>query len=79
MRFARRCEGILSARLVFKLAREDPRVGYQVFVSAALMEYFCSKVGIFLLSVDIPPFTTTCTSCIQPHPPTDGGLLRAPE
>ncbi|CDS37190.1 cleavage stimulation factor subunit 3 [Echinococcus multilocularis] len=43
MRFARRCEGILSARLVFKLAREDPRVGYQVFVSAALMEYFCSK------------------------------------
>ncbi|KAH9280651.1 Cleavage stimulation factor subunit 3 [Echinococcus granulosus] len=43
MRFARRCEGILSARLVFKLARDDPRVGYQVFVSAALMEYFCSK------------------------------------
>ena len=44
MRFARRCEGILSARLVFKLARDDPRVGYQVYVSAALMEYFCSKV-----------------------------------
>lgn len=45
MRFARRCEGILSARLVFKSARGDPRAGYQVYVCAALMEYFCSKVS----------------------------------
>ncbi len=45
MRFARRCEGILSARIVFKMAREDPRAGYQVFVSSALMEYYCSKVS----------------------------------
>lgn len=43
MRFTRRCEGILSARSVFKMARDDPRVGYQVYVSAALMEYYCSK------------------------------------
>ncbi|VUZ54879.1 unnamed protein product, partial [Hymenolepis diminuta] len=43
IRFARRCEGILSARLVFKSARADPRVGYQAYVCAALMEYFCSK------------------------------------
>ncbi|VDD75299.1 unnamed protein product [Mesocestoides corti] len=43
MRFTRRCEGILSARVVFKMARDDPRVGYQVYVSAALMEYYCSK------------------------------------
>ena len=49
MRFARRCEGILSARLVFKLARDDPRIGYQVYVSAALMEYFCSKVTPILV------------------------------
>uniref|UniRef100_A0A158QHI6 Suf domain-containing protein n=1 Tax=Rodentolepis nana TaxID=102285 RepID=A0A158QHI6_RODNA len=43
MRFARRCEGVLSARLVFKSARADPRVGYQAYVCAAMMEYFCSK------------------------------------
>lgn len=49
MRFARRCEGILSARVVFKMARDDQRVGYQVYVSAALMEYYCSKVPSYCL------------------------------
>ncbi|RVE45605.1 hypothetical protein evm_009718 [Chilo suppressalis] len=43
MKFARRAEGIKSARTVFKRAREDPRSRYHVFVAAALMEYYCSK------------------------------------
>ncbi|CAL8073455.1 unnamed protein product [Calicophoron daubneyi] len=43
MRFARRAEGILSARHVFKSARDDPRITYHVFCAAAFMEYFCSK------------------------------------
>ena len=45
MKFARRAEGIKSARSVFKLAREDSCVTYHVFVAAALMEYYCSKVS----------------------------------
>ena len=44
MKFARRAEGIKSARMIFKMAREDSRTKYQVFVAAALMEYYCSKV-----------------------------------
>ena len=44
MKFARRAEGIKSARLVFKCAREDKRSKYHVYVAAALMEYYCSKV-----------------------------------
>lgn len=43
MKFARRAEGIKSARGVFKKAREDIRSRYHVFVAAALMEYYCSK------------------------------------
>lgn len=43
MKFARRAEGIKSARLIFKKAREDIRSRYHVFVAAALMEYYCSK------------------------------------
>lgn len=43
MKFARRAEGIKSARTVFKRAREDARSRYHVFVAAALMEYYCSK------------------------------------
>ncbi|KAK2187952.1 hypothetical protein NP493_149g04059 [Ridgeia piscesae] len=45
MAFARRAEGIKSARLVFKAARDDSRSAYHVFIYAALMEYYCSKVG----------------------------------
>lgn len=44
MKFARRAEGIKSGRSIFKKAREDPRTRHHVFVSAALMEYYCSKV-----------------------------------
>lgn len=43
MKFARRAEGIKSARIVFKRAREDPRCKFHVFVAAALMEYYCTK------------------------------------
>ncbi len=44
MKFSRRAEGIKSARQVFKLAREDARSRYHVYIAAAHMEYFCSKV-----------------------------------
>ena len=44
MKFARRAEGIKAARMVFKQARDDTRVQYHVFIAAALLEYYCSKV-----------------------------------
>ena len=44
MRFTRRAEGIKAARAVFKMAREDTRTTYQLYVAAALMEYYSSKV-----------------------------------
>lgn len=44
MKFARRAEGIKSGRTIFKKAREDARTRHHVYVSAALMEYYCSKV-----------------------------------
>ena len=50
MRFARRAEGIKAARTVFKMAREDTRTTYQLYVAAALMEYYSSKVNLLLLS-----------------------------
>ncbi|XP_057319441.1 protein suppressor of forked [Microplitis mediator] len=43
MKFARRAEGIKSARTVFKRAREDARSRHHVYVAAALMEYYCTK------------------------------------
>ncbi|XP_030650237.1 cleavage stimulation factor subunit 3 [Chanos chanos] len=43
MKFARRAEGIKSGRTIFKKAREDVRTRHHVYVSAALMEYYCSK------------------------------------
>jgi len=43
MKFARRSESVKSARHVFRLARENPKCGYQVYVAAAMMEYHCSK------------------------------------
>uniref|UniRef100_A0AAX7UQL8 Cleavage stimulation factor subunit 3 n=1 Tax=Astatotilapia calliptera TaxID=8154 RepID=A0AAX7UQL8_ASTCA len=43
MKFARRAEGIKSGRTIFKKAREDPRTRHHVYVTAALMEYYCSK------------------------------------
>lgn len=44
MKFARRAEGIKSGRTIFKKAREDARTRHHVYVTAALMEYYCSKV-----------------------------------
>ena len=43
MKFCRRAEGTASARKVFKKAREDTRATEQVYIAAALMEYFCTK------------------------------------
>ncbi len=43
MRFERRTDGIKSARIIFKRAREDPRTSHQIYVAAALMEYYCTK------------------------------------
>lgn len=43
MKFSRRTESITSARGIFKRAREDPRCNYEIYSSAALMEYYCSK------------------------------------
>jgi cleavage stimulation factor subunit 3 len=51
MRFARRAEGIKSARTVFKMAREDSRTTYQLYVAAALMEYYCSKDSSIALKI----------------------------
>ncbi|KAK9876432.1 hypothetical protein WA026_012745 [Henosepilachna vigintioctopunctata] len=67
MKFARRAEGIKSARTIFKKAREDNRSHYHIFVCAALMEYYCSKdkniaFRIFELGLkkfgDIPEYIT---------------------
>ena len=44
MKFARRAEGIKMGRTIFKKAREDLRTRHHVYVTAALMEYYCSKV-----------------------------------
>lgn len=43
MRFARRSKGIKDARQVFRMAREDGRIKYHVFIAAAWMEYYCAK------------------------------------
>lgn len=43
IKFSRRAEGIKSARLAFKRARDDPRTGPQLYTFDALMEFFCSK------------------------------------
>lgn len=45
MKFIRRTEGVKASRAVFKRARADPRVKFHVYVAAATMEYYCSKVG----------------------------------
>jgi cleavage stimulation factor subunit 3 len=49
MKFARRAEGIKAARTVFKMAREDARSRYHVFISAAMMEYYSTKVTLSTL------------------------------
>ncbi|GMK56794.1 hypothetical protein CspeluHIS016_0306340 [Cutaneotrichosporon spelunceum] len=56
MRFARRSEGLKSARLVFGKARKSPYITWHVFQASALMEYHSNKdagvaVRIFELGV----------------------------
>ncbi|KAI0070995.1 Suf-domain-containing protein [Panus rudis PR-1116 ss-1] len=43
MRFARRAEGLQSARTVFSKARRDKWTPWEVYEAAALMEYHCFK------------------------------------
>ena len=43
MRFERRVDGIKAARALFKRAREDTRSNHQIYIAAALMEYYCTK------------------------------------
>ncbi|KAJ3294465.1 mRNA 3'-end-processing protein rna14 [Blyttiomyces sp. JEL0837] len=43
MRVVRRSQNIKAARNLFKTARKSPYCTYHVYISAALMEYFCSK------------------------------------
>ncbi|KAK1231479.1 mRNA 3'-end-processing protein rna14 [Marasmius sp. AFHP31] len=42
MRFVRRAEGVNATRPLFIKARKDPLMPWQVYESAALMEYHCS-------------------------------------
>lgn len=48
MKFIRRTEGVKLARQVFKRAREDSRSKLHVYVAAATIEYYCSKVGFII-------------------------------
>ena len=60
MKFARRKEGIKSARTVFKAAREDTRTRWHAYVAAAHMEYFCSKdrtIGHKILELGMKKFS----------------------
>ena len=41
---------IYFVRGVFKKARDDNRSNFHVYVAAALMEYYCSKVTFTLLT-----------------------------
>ncbi|KAL6735069.1 hypothetical protein Aduo_005546 [Ancylostoma duodenale] len=61
MKFTRRTEGVRAARAVFKRAREDSRCRHHVFIAAALMEFYCSKVELHSSSC-----TWYCSSsCLQ--------------
>ncbi|BEI92019.1 uncharacterized protein CcaverHIS019_0408390 [Cutaneotrichosporon cavernicola] len=56
MRFARRSEGLKSARLVFGKGRKSPHITWHVFQASALMEYHSNKdsgvaVRIFELGI----------------------------
>ena len=41
----RRTQGVKAGRNAFKRAREDERTRFHVYIAAALMEYYCSKVS----------------------------------
>jgi hypothetical protein len=53
MKFVRRTEGVMAARPIFKRAREDPRCSYHIYVAAALMEYYCSKVRVIFIPYNV--------------------------
>ena len=44
MRFMRRTKGITASRDIFKKGREDTRCDFTLFVAAANLEYYCTKV-----------------------------------
>lgn len=67
MKFARRAEGIKSGRSIFKKAREDPRTRHHVFVSAALMEYYCSKVRARAVCSRTPSRGLSSSQLCLPH------------
>lgn len=64
MKFVRRVEGIKSTRTVFRKAREDARSKCQVYVAAALMEYYCSKVSA-TVDVESAPVTRLMAACFR--------------
>ncbi|KAI6649345.1 Cleavage stimulation factor subunit 3 [Oopsacas minuta] len=51
MKFARRVEGIQGARVVFHRARKDTKSKHHVYIAAALMEYYSSKLTITALKI----------------------------
>lgn len=53
MKFTRRTESINAARAVFKRARNDMRCSSEIYTSAALMEYYCSKVRPWAMEIFI--------------------------
>ena len=44
IRFARRIDGIVLARKLFKRARDDSRITFHLFIANAYLEYFFTKV-----------------------------------
>ncbi|OTF74692.1 hypothetical protein BLA29_014818, partial [Euroglyphus maynei] len=55
MKFTRRTESMSSARAIFKRARSDSRSSYEVYIAAAMTEYYCSKV-CFLYEIKMIQF-----------------------
>ena len=51
MKFCRRTESTAAARVIFKKAREDPRSNHNIYVAAALMEYYCTKEKMIAANV----------------------------
>lgn len=70
MKFARRAEGIKSGRTIFKKAREDARTRHHVYVTAALMEYYCSKVEIIIFSLCLTSAASDLYTVFLSFPPT---------
>lgn len=52
MKFTRRTESMSSARAIFKRARSDSRSSYEVYIAAAMTEYYCSKVSRYFVNIN---------------------------